>query len=114
MTNVVTVTGTETAARSPDIWTINLGVEIVGPSVAEARAKAATAADAMIASLRSDGLADRDIATSAYSVQPEYDHREGRRLRGYRVTNNLEATGRDLPAVGRLSTRRPPQVVIAS
>jgi uncharacterized protein YggE len=100
MTETISVTGTGTATRPPDIATLSLGVEVTAASVAVARATAANGAAAVIGSLRSNGIEGRDLTTSAYTISPEYDHREGRRLRGYRVSNTLEAVVRDLSSIG--------------
>ena len=100
MSGTITVNGTGSASGSPDLATVNLGVEIVGRSVAEARVKAAADAAAVIAALRKHGIQGSDLKTSAYGIHPEYDHRDGRRLRGYRITNTLEAVVRDLSSVG--------------
>jgi hypothetical protein len=56
----------------------------------------------VIAALTEHGIEGSNLKTSAYGIHPEYDHRDGRRLRGYRITNTLEAVVRDLSSVGSI------------
>jgi uncharacterized protein YggE len=100
MTNSITVTGVGAASGVPDQAQVTIGVEIIGRSVADARAAVAADTDAVLNALRAHGIADGDMNTIGYSIRPEYDHREGRRLRGYRVTNTLDVRIRDLATVG--------------
>ena len=96
----ISVSGTGTAAGAPDLAFISLGVEVMARSVAEARDAAASNAAAVLSALRSQGLEAADLTTTALSIHPEYDHREGRRLRGYRVTNGVEVKVRSVETVG--------------
>ena len=51
----------------------------------------------LLAQLRASGVADADIQTSNLELEPEYDHRDGTAvLRGYRVSNQVSVTLRDL------------------
>ena len=104
------VTGTGKAQADPDLADVSVSVETFGDTVAQARGEAAQAATAVLESLRSNGLSDDDIATTRFTIQPEYSYREvitaegGRRservLTGYRVTNALLATVREIDDVG--------------
>ncbi len=102
MNETIAVTGTGSAAGRPDIAMVNIGVEVLARSVAEARAAAAADIGAVLESLRGSGLTDRELTTASYSINPEYDHRDGRRLRGYRVSNMIEAQVRDLDDLGAI------------
>lgn len=99
----IQVTGAGTASATPDIAVLSLGVEGQARTVAEANAIAADAIAAVIAVLRGSGVADEDMETQAFSIQPQYsfDRNTGvQTLTGYRVTNSLVVTLRDLDAVG--------------
>lgn len=98
----ILVTGSGSAAAPPDIAIVTVGVEVIARSVAAARTQAASDGAAVIEALRSGGVDERDVATTTYTVQPEYDHRNGRHLRGYRVTNTVEARIRHLKSLGQL------------
>jgi uncharacterized protein len=57
--------------------------------------------DAIIAALKAQGIADADLQTSNFSVQPQYDfEKETRDIVGYWVNNSLAVTLRDLNQVG--------------
>ncbi len=83
----------------PDTLQIQMGVTVSRRSVADAMEEAADLADALLAVLDEEGIAERDIQTLEFSIFPEYDYQSGReRLIGYRVTNLFEVRVRDLDA----------------
>ena len=99
------VTGAGTASATPDIAVLSLGVEGQARTVAEANAIAANAIAAILATLRGSGVADEDMETQHFSIQPQYsfDRNTGvQTLTGYRVTNSLVVTLRDLDSVGAI------------
>ena len=98
----ISVSGSGSAAAPPDVAIVTVGIEVMARSVAAARTQAAADAAAVIEALRSGGIAEQDMATATFSVQPEYDQHNGRHLRGYRVANHIEARVRDLDSLGQL------------
>ena len=99
------VTGAGTASATPDIAVLSLGVEGQARTVAEANAIAADAIAAVLAVLRGSGVADDDMKTQHFSIQPQYSFNRDtgvQTLTGYRVTNSLIVTLRDLDAVGSI------------
>lgn len=98
----ITVTGVGSAVAPPDVAIVTVGVEVMARSVAAARTQAATDGAAVIEALRSGGVGGSDTSTTAFSLHPEYDHRNGRQLRGYRVANTVEARVRNLDSLGQL------------
>ena len=99
------VSGAGTASATPDIAVLSLGVEGQARTVAEANAIAADAIAAVLAVLRGSGIDDEDMETQHFSIQPQYsfDRNTGvQTLTGYRVTNSLVVTLRDLDAVGSI------------
>ena len=85
----------------PDTLQIQMGVTVSRRSVADAMQEAAELADALLAVLGEEGIAERDIQTREFSIFPEYDYQSGReRLTGYQVSNLFEVTVRDLDAAG--------------
>ena len=91
------VTGSGSVVDEPDIAALNLGVSVEKEAVAEAREAAAVAMTAVIASLKANDIAEKDIQTERFSIHPQYDYTEnGRVLRGYRVNNTLSAKVREL------------------
>ncbi|MXZ89372.1 MAG: DUF541 domain-containing protein [Dehalococcoidia bacterium] len=99
----ISVTGTGEVQAEPDIATVSTGVEVQADTVAEARAGAAEAANAVVAALRANGVEDSDIRTVDFSIRPVYDYsRETPRIIGYFVSNNVLVTVRDVESVGEL------------
>ena len=86
----------------PDVAVLGISVEITQPWVAAARERAAGVTEAVIDELRRLGVEDRDMQTSRFSIQPDYQYTdEGRRrLAGYRVVHSLTVTYRDLDTLG--------------
>ena len=105
------VTGTGQVSMEPDLVILNLGVESMADTVADANGEAAQAMDGIMNTLMENGVEERDIQTHRFNVRPQYEwieiEEDGRRsnrreLVGYEVTNNLTAKIRDLEAVGSL------------
>ncbi|MCP4305034.1 MAG: SIMPL domain-containing protein [bacterium] len=102
MKETIAVTGSGSAPGPPDLAIVNIGVDVVAESVAAAQTAAASDIANILASLRRSGIGDRDLSTTSYSINPEYDHHEGRRLRGYRVSSIVEARIENLEELGRI------------
>ena len=103
------VTGQGSLAVEPDLVLINIGVETMAVTVAEARAEAARAMAAIVDAVKAHGLDDRDIQTRSFNISPQYEYPEvrenGRTVRrqtlvGYRVSNSAAIKVRDLDSVG--------------
>ncbi len=99
----IQVTGQGEVKVKPDVALINLGVEAQAKTAAEARSQAAQAMSQVLEALRSSGVAEKDIRTYQFTIQPvrEYD-REAKReiLLGFRVTNLVTAKVREMDEVG--------------
>ena len=99
----IDVSGSGTASAAPDVAVLTLGVEAEADSVGEARAQAAEAMDAMLAALKDGGVADEDIQTTRFSVQPRFDFIEQRQvLRGFAVDNIVSVKIRSIDDTGEL------------
>lgn len=97
----ISVSGTGEVKGRPDTLIVDIGVAVLRPSVDEATSDAARLAQAVIDALKANGVAEEDIATTNYSIWPEYDYRnETQTLRGYRVQNVVSASIRDLDNAG--------------
>jgi uncharacterized protein YggE len=115
----INVNGIGKATGTPDVAVLQIGVEVEAPTVEAARNAAATAQDALIASLKSNGVAEKDIQTQQLSIQPQYDTSRGIAvppgtiapptttpsgtpvIRAYRVTNTVVIKVRDLSKVSK-------------
>lgn len=97
----ISVSGTGEVTGTPDTVTVDLGVNVLGDTVAEASSKAAAAADAMIDVFAGHDIDRSDITTTNYSIWPEYEWRDNtQRLTGYRVNNTVRVKIRDVEATG--------------
>lgn len=95
------VSGQASVSASPDIAQAQLGVQTFAVSVDEALQTNNTRADAILAALKTQGIADADLQTANFSVQPQYDfEKETREIVGYWVNNTVAVTFRDLNQVG--------------
>lgn len=100
----ITVNGSASVRLAPDYATLSLGVETKDKAAGEAIRQNAAAMDALIAALKAAGVAEGDLATASFSLNP-YDENSyygsGGKI-GYMVSNTLTVTVRDLDAVGSL------------
>jgi hypothetical protein len=93
---------------APDVAVVTLGVTSQGESAAAALGANTAAMQAVFAALKSAGVADKDVQTSGFSVQPRYDYGSGGtapRLAGYEVANTVTVTVRRLDGLGDLLDR---------
>ena len=99
----ITVIGSGEVLGQPDTMTLQIGVSVTRPTVADASDVAAAGAAAVIAALEADGVDTDDIATSGLAIYPQYDFTErGRRLIGFTVANNLAVKIRDIDDAGEV------------
>lgn len=90
-TNLFTATGIGKATAVPNTALLSLGVTKTAQTVQDAQNQTNTVANKLIANLKNLGVEEKDIKTTNYSVNPNYDFRSGRQItNGYTVTQNLE------------------------
>jgi len=103
---MINVSGQGTAAAVPDMATIQTGVVTYAPLAADAMEQNNQITERLMAELKNMQVAEKDIQTSQFNVQPEHDRGErGQRkpdVVGYRVTNQLRVRVRDLAKLGSL------------
>jgi len=99
---LLTVSGEGEAKAKPDQATLSAGVMTEGRTAAAALAANSRAMNAVFATLKRLGIAERAIQTSDISVQPQYpnDSRLPRRMTGYQVSNSVTVTVDDLDNLG--------------
>ncbi|HEY8276970.1 MAG TPA: SIMPL domain-containing protein [Methyloceanibacter sp.] len=101
----VSVTGTGTIKLAPDIVSISTGVESDAPAAKDALAKNVAAMTKVIEELKLSGIEAKDIQTTNFSVELRYENRDDGRpakLTGYRVTNSVYITVRDIGKLGEV------------
>jgi hypothetical protein len=96
------VRGNGVVSAKPDMAIIQVGVQIQNTSLDAAQSEAAAKMDAVMNQLKTSGVAEQDIATSQYSVDPVMDYRDNEppRVTGFRVTNVVSAKIRDISKAG--------------
>jgi len=115
-TNTINVSGYGEAFGAPDIATFSFTVSSEKTTVAAAQADATAKINAISAYLKKQGIDDKDIRTSDYSINPQYDYtteaciagvpcRGGTQtLRGYEVSQTTTIKVRDTSKAGDLLT----------
>jgi hypothetical protein len=95
---LVTVTGEATVAVAPDAAMIRIGVSSQDKTAREASDANAKQMTAVLAAIKSNSIAERDIQTSRLSLQPQYDPNKGgtARLTGFQATNQVTVRIRDI------------------
>lgn len=101
-TTGISVTGEGKVTAEPDLVLLTLGIEAQEATVELARQRGAEAMERVLAALKGQGVADRDIQTRRLSITPvERADRDGRvRREGYRVTNTVLAKLRAVDRAG--------------
>jgi hypothetical protein len=85
----------------PDIAYATVSVVTQSRDQAQAITDNSTAMKSVMAALKSSFVADKDIQTQYYTVEPQYDYRiTPAVLSGYQVTNTLRVTFHDVAKIG--------------
>ncbi|WP_309123079.1 SIMPL domain-containing protein [Paenibacillus sp.] len=101
----ISVSGQGTIAIQPDIAYVSFGVSTKGKTANEVQTANATAFAAVEKALKEQfGIAAKDIKTSGFYVQPEYNWSDKGQstLVGYTADHTLTVSYRDLNGIGKL------------
>jgi uncharacterized protein YggE len=99
----ISVSGEGRASAAPDVAMLTLGASTDEDTVAEASSAVREAMDDLMASLEANGVQEKDIQTTQYSIYPEYDYRnEQRILTGYQVSHMVRVKVRDIDRAGEV------------
>ncbi|MBX3201624.1 MAG: SIMPL domain-containing protein [Labilithrix sp.] len=127
-TNVVVVVGKGEVSRKPDIARTTMGISVTAPTVAEASRLANQQMASLIAAIKKEGIADKDVQTANYSINferleppqvfaPPVVAPPGKpgaaapapapiappaRAGQYRISNTVRVTVRDIDKAGKL------------
>jgi uncharacterized protein len=100
----ITVEGVGRITVSPDLATINAGVQADGATAAAAQSKASAAMARIIAAEKALGIADRDLATQWVSLQPQYQYGQSGstppKVIGYQASQTLSIKVRNVEKAG--------------
>lgn len=103
----IDVTGEGKAFAIPDIANESFTVEQKAATVHEAQEIVTKKTNDAIAFLKSSGIAEKDIQTTNYSANPQYDYSSypnggSPKLSGYIVSNTVTVKIRDTASVGKI------------
>jgi len=104
MTRTISLSGHGEVQSVPDVATVTSGVTSEAATASEALAANTQAMNAVFTALKEAGIAEKDIQTSNFMVQPRYNYPENKapELAGYVVTNNVTVTARKIGELGGL------------
>ena len=100
---LLTVSGQGEVKAAPDQAMLSAGVVSDAKTAAAALAANTRAMNAVFATLRNAAIADKDMQTSNFSVQPQYaptSSSDDQRIIGYQVSNDVSVTVEDLDRLG--------------
>jgi uncharacterized protein YggE len=100
----IRVRGQAAIAAPPDVALLGIGATARRPTAGEAFARVEELVTALTASLKANGVADRDIQTRQFSLGPEYGRSTGDApppILGWRATHTLTVKLRDFAAIGK-------------
>ncbi len=104
----IIVTGQGEASVAPDMAILQLGVTQQASTAREALDASNKAMADIIADMKKEGIADRDLQTSSFSVNPVYVYPKPEapdqtpKIVGYQVNNTLVVRVRDMTKVGQV------------
>jgi len=96
-TDLFTVSGTGKVSITPDIGRVTVGIQESGTTVKDAQNKMNTVINAVSEAIKKLGIDKKDIKTTNYSVNPDYDYTDRKqRIVGYNASTNLEIIVREM------------------
>lgn len=99
--NFMSLEGTGGVKVNPDIAAVTIGITTEDLSLEKAQQENAVKAAAVVGTLRKLGIAESDIQTQSYSVDPQYDYPDGKQVfTGYKVTHLYRVIIRDIAKTG--------------
>ena len=100
---LITVSGTVTKSAGPELAYVTVSVETLDKSASKSQSDNAARSNSVMDALEAAGIAEDDIETASYSLYEDFQWNETLRKSesiGYRTTNSIRATVRDLSNVG--------------
>ena len=113
-TNTISVSGEGKIFAIPDTATFTYTVDQTAADVSSAQAKATTASNAVLDYLKGQGIAEADIQTTSYNVNPQYQYSSGictnngycppqkQTISGYEVSESVTVKVKDISKAGTL------------
>lgn len=99
----VTVSATGSVNAEPDIAHITAGVVTEAGTAKEAIARNSAVMAKLIDGLKGAGIAPKDLQTTQINVEPRYTQAKPAAIGGYRVSNLVRLTVRDVKRLGEIA-----------
>lgn len=99
----ITLSASGTVKAAPDMASISTGVTSEGQTAQDALSKNTDAMTNVVSTLKEAGLKAKDIQTTDFNVSPVYERKKDEQAAfrtGYRVSNNVNITVRDIDKLG--------------
>lgn len=97
------VTGEGKAEIKPDFATLRVGVSANAPTVEEAQSQMNSSINKVTDALKNAGIAEADIQTENYNVNPNYDYTSARqKITDYMANTNIVIKIRDLQKANQI------------
>lgn len=101
--DTITISGEGRVTAVPDIGQVTVTIVTEDKDAAQAQETNVSKFNNLIAAIKAEGVEDKDLKTSNYSVNPRYNYtEEGRELVGYEVRQSLDIKIRDLDNSGAI------------
>lgn len=98
----IQVSGSATVKVIPDLVTIQLGVTSNATTPQAVYEQNTGAMKKVIAAIRLLGVAEKDISTDYYIIQPVYQNYESLDIKGYRINNTIIVNLKDVSKVSQV------------
>ena len=92
----VQVSGTAVVNVTPDRVLIQLGVQSNGSTTQKVEAANSSTINKVLRALKAQGIAEKDIVTDWYVIEPVYENYDSLYIKGYRINNMVAVTLRDI------------------
>jgi uncharacterized protein YggE len=96
----VITSGDATVSKRPDIAFLTVGVQSQASTATAAQSDLASKAAKLISRAKSLGVADKDLSTSGYTVNPNYMQQEAA-INGYVASESLQIKWHNVDTVGK-------------
>ncbi len=99
----VSTSGDGTVKVKPDVAIVSVGALAQATTATEAQSMVADRVDRILKQAKTLGIADKDVKTAGYQIQPQYAYAPDRapRLTGYQASEQVQLTYRKIDGLGQ-------------
>jgi uncharacterized protein len=98
--HTITISATGSVTLIPDVARVGVGVTVTKPTVRAARDAASAAMTSVIDAVKALGIDAKDLQTTSIDLSPVYNDGSPAKITGYRMSEQLQVTVRDLDKAG--------------